>query len=299
MRGAELEAAYPFLGVLPGVAWLAYFYYKGRHRPDSSAHILRVFLWGCACTLPTMLVELYTNMGLLRGTILGSGPLSACLVGPIEEFFKLAAVWFAIYRDPDFREPIHGIIYATTAALGFASVENILYLRQLGPSDLWSRVMFATPGHVMFSSMWGYSMGLARFRRSGELTTILKGFLMGATFHGVYNLVVELHPGTAMITLIPLMLFMGWIMNRRVREFHRQFPFPDLGEGALILCPHCGAYTLEQAERCTRCDVAVPRVAMDTPRFCGRCRARLDPCATKCHRCGASIDSSDQCSPVR
>ena len=149
-----------------------------------------------------------------------------------------------------------------------------MYMGLFGPDIVVRRALFATPAHVMFASMWGYSMGLARFRREGELLTIARGFLIAASLHGFYNFLVAVYPGTAMLSLIPLMAFMGWLMNYRIQEFRKKYPFPSLGEGALISCPNCGAYTLESSDRCGRCGFAVPLLETDAPRFCGHCRAR-------------------------
>jgi RsiW-degrading membrane proteinase PrsW (M82 family)/RNA polymerase subunit RPABC4/transcription elongation factor Spt4 len=256
--------------------------------------VVRVFLAGCACTIPVGVIEHATGAGLVQDTLFRSGTMSFLLIAPLEELSKLVAVWLAIYRSPNFREPLDGIIYSGTAAMGFASVENIVYLGYLGPGIIVSRALFATPAHVMFSSMWGYSMGLARFRREGEISTITKGLVISALLHGTYNFLVALHPKTAMFSLLPLMIFMGWLMNRRIQDFRRNLPFPSLGKGALIYCPNCGAYTPEEAETCNRCGFQIPVVEMDAPRFCGRCRARLDPGREACPSCGERIFFSEE-----
>jgi rRNA maturation protein Nop10 len=214
------------------------------------------------------------------------------LIAPIEELSKLLAVWVAIYRSEDFREPIDGLLYSVTAALGFASIENILYTDLFGPRVLVLRALFATPAHIMYSAMWGYSMGLARFQRDRELLTILKGLLVAIVFHGTYNLLVAVYPQVAVVSLVPLMLFMAWLIHRRLQDFRRNYPFPPIGKGALILCPLCGAYTLEQEELCSRCGSRLPAVEVDAPRFCGKCRALLDPSRSACPRCGETVDLS-------
>jgi len=290
--------ALPILGLVPGLLWLLYFHRKGGHNSRSFSNVARVFLWGCACTIPTLIVENVAGAGLRQENLLRSAEASFLLIGPIEEFFKLIAVWLSIYRRRDFQEPLDGIVYAATAALGFASVENTIYMGLLGPSIVLPRALFATPAHVMFASMWGYSMGLARFRREGELLIIAKGFLIAASLHGFYNFLVAVYPGTAMLSLIPLMAFMGWLMNYRIQEFRKNFPFPPLGQGALICCPNCGAFTLEDSERCSRCGFVVPLLETDTPRFCARCRARLDPCREACIRCGERASLGRLCPPA-
>ena len=277
------------LGLAPGIAWLIYFFLKKNSNIRSYRLMVRVFLWGCASALPALLVEVSTGAQLHHEDLPGSAIASFLIIAPTEEFFKLLAVWLSVYRSPNFRDPLDGIIYAATAALAFASVENIVYIMQMGPGILFSRTVYATPAHVMFASMWGASMGLARFRRSRELFTIGKGFLIATGLHGLYDFVVALNPKMAMFSLVPLMLFMAWLMNRRIKDSSKNFPFLELGEGAAVVCPNCGAYTLESEVRCSRCGKTLPPLAFDTPRFCGRCRTLLPAVSVACPRCGNRI----------
>jgi RsiW-degrading membrane proteinase PrsW (M82 family)/rRNA maturation protein Nop10 len=286
------------LGAVPGLLWLFYFYLRPPTPPRSLSNILRVFLCGCVCTVPAGFLEHITEARIDQDTIQQAAITSFLLVAPIEEFFKLLAVWVAVYRSNDFREPIDGVIYSVTAALGFASVENIVYLGLLGPEVFLLRALFATPAHVMFSVMWGYSMGLARFRRDRELLIILKGFIAAVVLHGGYNFLVAAHPPAAWIALIPLMVFMAFLMIRIIRKFRKDYPFPPIGEGAVICCPTCGAYTVEGDELCSRCGARIPFLEMDAPRFCGRCRAILDPCQETCSRCGEPVSILGLCPPA-
>lgn len=280
------------------MVWLAYFYARGSRYRQSFGNVLRVFMWGCAVTVPAVIVEGLTGAGLIRGPLIHSTAVSFFLIGPIEEFFKLLAVWVAVYRSQDFREPIDGIIYALSAALGFASVENLLYISKFGPEIVWTRIMYATTAHVLFASMWGYSLGLARFQREGELLTVGKGLVVAALLHGAYDAVAAIYQQAAKISLLPLMALMIWLMYRRVREFRRTSPFRPIGDGAVIVCPNCSAYTLESEEACARCGFPVPLMEIDAPRFCGRCRALLEPCRDTCSRCGAPVDLRGLCPPV-
>lgn len=287
LRGRRLEYAYAILGFLPSLLWLLYFYRRDRSRPRSFRIVLRVFLYGCASTIPTFLTGQITGATILKETLFESAVASFCLIAPSEEFFKLLAVWIAVYRSPDFRESIDGVVYAATAALGFAAVENVLYLGDMGPKIIVSRALYATPAHVLFSCMWGYSLGRARFLRNGEFVTIIKGFLLAVCFHGAYNFLVAIDPKKAVISLIPLMIFMVWLASHRIREFRVSFPFDPIGDVVLICCPICGAYTPEEDIRCPRCGRLVSAQETDTPRFCGRCRAQLDPRRPACPGCGA------------
>jgi protease PrsW len=288
-RGAELEKTLPILGLLPGLIWLLYSRWRCGYRPRAFENLVRVFVWGCACTIPAYFAETVTGAMLRSHSLVHAGISSFFLIAPTEEFFKLLAVWVAIYRSRDFQEPFDGMLYAATSALGFVSVENVIFMSQLGPASIIPRAIYATPAHVLFSSMWGYSMGLARFQRRGELLTILKGYLLAVGLHGTYNFIVAANPKTATISVLPLMAFMAWLAWDRIRRIRRRGLFSSLGEGALICCPACGAYELETSEVCSRCGTPIPPPDAEAPRFCGRCRAQLPPASASCHRCGQSI----------
>jgi len=296
-RGKALDNWLLLLGIVPGLAWLAYFSRKSLRPYRQFRHVLRVFLWGCAVTVPAGLLEHWTHARVEQQTLTESIIASFLLIAPLEEAFKLLAVWLGIYRKPDFREPIDGLVYSTTAALGFACVENVVYMGIFGPRVFLLRAIFATPAHVMFSAMWGYSMGVARFRRNRELVIILQGLIISVLLHGAYNCLVAVSPTTGVISLIPLMGLMVWLMNKRIRDFRQNYPFPPLGKGPLVWCPTCGAYTLEESGFCPRCGTRVPPLETDVPRFCSRCRALIDPGRETCYRCGQVVTPLDVCPP--
>jgi RsiW-degrading membrane proteinase PrsW (M82 family) len=279
---------------LPGVLWLAYFFFRRGRWSISFGNVCRVFLWGCACTIPAGLLEHITDARVDHEGFAWSAAASFLLVAPIEEFFKLASVWIAIYRSPDFKEPGDGLFYAATAAIGFASVENLIYAFFLGPKVVLLRLFFATPAHILFASMWGYAMGLARFERSEELTTILKGLAASIGLHGAYDTLAALNRSgnpLALVPVIALIGLMGWIAYRLARELRRRRRAP-IGQGAIVCCPTCGALTLENDMRCCRCEALLPLIETDAVRYCGTCRAVLTPGCNVCARCGDQIDLS-------
>lgn len=258
------------------------------------SNMIRVFLWGCAAAIPALAIEVFSGAELRQEDLWGSAKAGFLIIAPVEEFFKLCAVWIAVYRT-DFKEPQDGILYSVTCALAFASMENILHIAVMGPGILMARTIYATPAHVMFASMWGYSMGLARFRRNDELWIIAKGFFVATLLHGAYDFVVAINPKMAMLSLLPLLLFMGLLMNRRIKEVSQYRPFECIGQGAVVVCPTCGAYTLESERDCSRCGEAVPPVPVDASRFCGKCRAPLGTCTASCPRCGNPINDDRYC----
>lgn len=132
------------------------------------------------------------------------------VVGPVEEGIKLLAVRLHAFRHHRFDAVIDGAIYGAAAGLGFATIENALYITDAldaigSPMAVVDAVgettavrALAGPGHVIYSAIAGYYLGLAKFnpRHAGPL--VIKGLTIAATIHATYNVLVQIVPGVVM-----------------------------------------------------------------------------------------------------
>lgn len=207
------------LSLAPGVFWLWFFYKKDTLETEPKILVVRMFFLGMLSLIPAALAEYpLRDMSFLQVVV--AAPL-------IEECFKFLVVRSTIYRKSVFNEPMNGIIYAVAVALGFASSENALYIVTsylvpqiaLGMSDplfglgfVWKlyliRAFLTVPGHAIWSSMWGYALGLAKLvDTERRWLLIAKGLLLAVVLHAVFNyLVINFIPGAVgMLILIPLM----------------------------------------------------------------------------------------------
>jgi RsiW-degrading membrane proteinase PrsW (M82 family) len=148
------------------------------------------------------------------GSALLSIPFFYLVVGPVEETVKLLAVRLHAYRNDEFDKVVDGAVYGAFAGLGFATIENALYIGQqylqtaqvAGPALLSatgtavSRT-FAGPGHVIYSGFAGYYLGLAKFNRGYAGPLVVKGLLVAALIHATYNSLVGIAPGVINVTI--------------------------------------------------------------------------------------------------
>ena len=127
------------------------------------------------------------------------------IVGPGEEAVKLLAVRLHAYTDSRFDAVVDGAVYGAVAGLGFATIENSLYiLSRLAETDQLAELSFglgavatggditairalAGPGHVIYSSIAGYYLGLAKFNPGNRGPIVVKGLLIAALIHATYN----------------------------------------------------------------------------------------------------------------
>lgn len=152
------------------------------------------------------------------------------VVGPVEETVKLLAVRLYAYRSDSFDTVLDGAVYGAVAGLGFATIENALFIGQeylsavegtMGGSVLAATVgtaavrTFAGPGHVIYSGIAGYYLGLAKFNQENAGPIVIKGLLIAAFVHGTYNTLVGVVPRlvTAFYPGVPTAVaFIGFVV---------------------------------------------------------------------------------------
>jgi RsiW-degrading membrane proteinase PrsW (M82 family) len=140
-------------------------------------------------------------------------------VAPMREASKVAAMWPA-FRSKHFDEPVDGLVYASSAALGFACIENAITLRDHAAGWIWvARTAVALPAHVFFACMWGYALGrVKRIKRPGPLFPAT--WLLATAAHGLYvHLVYGRGPG-ALVGTLPLLLAMAVATFFMARDLH-------------------------------------------------------------------------------
>jgi len=211
------------LGFAPGIIWVCYFYREDTWEPEPKKLIAKMFLYGTIIALPVLFLET---------PFLFSELLLAVVAAPIiEELFKFVAVRFSVYKNKEFNEPIDGIIYACTAALGFASIENTFYLFSFFNEGIIAftaffivRALLSVPAHALFSSMWGYALGIAKYRVKSKRLIILGGLITAMVLHSLYNFLLTglLIGAVGMLKFIP---FLWLLVHKKIRELLNKSPY--------------------------------------------------------------------------
>lgn len=213
------------LGLAPAIFWLWYFYLKDRYAPEPRAWIVRIFLLGMLSTIPIAIIE-----GLI-GVAIPSEVFLAVVVAPVvEEVGKFLVVYWFVFRRPVFDEPIDGIVYAVTAALGFAALENVVYLFAAYSETLALplelsvlRAVLSVPGHALMSSMWGYALGMSLVTPHPRATRLIgQGLLLAIALHAAFNLLVGAGLVGATILVLALVPVMWLIATRRIAQSLRE-----------------------------------------------------------------------------
>lgn len=221
----------------PGIAIGVFIYLKDHHEREPLYLLLLCFLYGCLSTAVTLLITMPVNLLLAtRANDIMSQFISAFFkVALIEEFSKFVFLRFILYRNEHFNEPFDGIVYAVMVGMGFATLENVVYVFELGFMTGLLRMFSAVPAHAVFAIMMGYFLGLAKFSHRHVLRYSLLALLIPTLFHGAYDyflFIAEINGVYAGVWIgSAIALVTGVILSRRAIALHQDAsPFRQRNE---------------------------------------------------------------------
>jgi len=200
-------------GIAPGLALLSYFYLKDEYEAEPLSLVLRVFVFGAILVFPIMFIQ---HVLKLEGVVTSDWAQAFFSSGLLEEFVKWFVVYFFIFDHPEFDEPYDGIVYSASVSLGFATLENILYLFANGVEFAVTRALLPVSSHALFAVMMGFYLGKAKFQGRRQLYLVLS-FLLPVFLHGMYDVILLTQEKWAYY-MVPFMLMLWWIALRKVKQ---------------------------------------------------------------------------------
>jgi protease PrsW len=221
------------IAIAPAVALFLFFYLRDKYRREPIGVLLVTFALGAASLIPAAM----TSLSLQKLTGWNShtpGLLQAFLgamiiVGLVEEGAKFIVVRFYAYHRPEFDEPYDGIMYSVMAALGFATLENIIYIFSNGAGTGVMRALLAMPSHAFDGVLMGYFLGEAKFARDDRTGNWLSalGFGLAVVAHGLYDFIVfTLDKAPLMALSLITMAVLFWVIFfKATRKLSEQSPY--------------------------------------------------------------------------
>jgi RsiW-degrading membrane proteinase PrsW (M82 family) len=203
--------SYALAAIAPVVIILMYIYYRDKWEKEPVRKLLLALLLGCVSTIPILGVEI----GLAKFVHLVnlSQRLEALytafvVAGFTEEFFKYLAVLLILYRNKDFNEKYDAIVYAVFVSLGFAMIENFMYVYNHGMSVALLRAITAVPAHAMFGVAMGYHLSFAKFSLFYTKKHKIYALLVPIALHGIYDFILMSEESGYLIVFVFYLYFM-------------------------------------------------------------------------------------------
>jgi RsiW-degrading membrane proteinase PrsW (M82 family) len=185
------------LGILPSLAWLAFYLRKDSH-PESNLMVVKIFLWGMIAPLPIVMMELgfydiSQSLNLEKWLVIF---LNAFIgIAFSEEFVKYLIVRSKAIYSSELDEPIDVVLYMIIASLGFAASENIIMILRINPLVFLPEAIFlafvrflgATFLHGLCAGVVGFFTAMAYLETKKHTRFIVIGLTTAIFLHGLYN----------------------------------------------------------------------------------------------------------------
>ncbi len=178
------------LAILPSFAIIYWIYRQDKYEKEPINLLFKAFVAGCASTIPAMLLQLQFRDWENADSLWDTAIFAFAIVGLTEELSKFILLRFFIYPSDEFNEPMDGIVYAVMVSMGFATVENLIYVLDTDGSSIGTaigRAFTAVPAHAAFAVLMGSYIGLAKFVPEKRNTYMFTGLLLAVFFHGLYD----------------------------------------------------------------------------------------------------------------
>lgn len=184
-------------GILPATFWLWFWLKEDKLHPEPRGLLILSFLVGMIATVLAFPIESYVYD--LARSVLHATDMDYRVLLPwavIEETLKFVGIYIVALRTKYFDEPIDAVIYLVTIALGFAALENAMFLfNPLGQGDALGaialsnfRFIGATLLHVAASGIVGVTMALAFYQKKAvRIATALMALIGAFVLHTLFN----------------------------------------------------------------------------------------------------------------
>jgi len=191
MVGPEFDFVFSvILAFLISAVWVMYLRKLDIYEPEPWWAIALVFVMSCITIWGVY--PLSTLFG-STGWRMGQGFLSDLLyciivIGGVEELVKIIPVLIIIRYTKVVNEPFDYILYGSVSALGFAFIENSMYLERFELYALHARTFMASVAHMTFTSLVAYGLMLNKYNSEGRKYPVIFFFVAAAVSHGLYDL---------------------------------------------------------------------------------------------------------------
>jgi RsiW-degrading membrane proteinase PrsW (M82 family) len=186
-------------GSIPSLLWLWFWLKEDHKNPEPRGMLTIIFIMGMLSVIIVLPVQQFLQ------SIIHNANFSLVTLAFSEEFIKYAAVIMFLWNTDIADEPIDWPIYLITAAVGFAALENTLYLIKpisLGQDTIGLltgqlRYLGSTLLHTVSSGIVGISLGFSlHLKRVWQNFYLLFGLILATTLHSAFNFFIMKNSGS-------------------------------------------------------------------------------------------------------
>ena len=204
------------LALIPVVCFIGWIYYKDKYEREPPIKLVEYFILGILVSILAIFIELYlSKLNNFNGIL--SNIYTAFFVAALtEEGLKSIILIPMLLREKNFNEKLDGIIYSIFLSLGFATIENIIYLMRERIDLLFSlsitRGLISIPSHIMFAITMGYYISKYKFDKYNKKKYLYFAVIIPILLHGVFDFILMIGYRWAIIVFVVYLIFL-WKIN--------------------------------------------------------------------------------------
>lgn len=270
--------------ILPVIALCYYVYKKDQHREPADL-LFKLLGLGALTTIPAAFIErfldsIFPSESAVSFIVLFINVFMGIAI--IEEGLKWLIIKFKSYDNQEFDEIYDIIVYSVFTSLGFAAIENILYVLKGGMGVAILRAILSVPGHACFAVLMGYYFSKAKVaginnNKSKCTTNKILSILVPTVFHTMYDALLiwftQVQTGDVVLyffTFDIIMVVICFITVNRVSKVQQNLS-TNLAEGNIVnnnglvevktnhninFCPLCGNNVVN-SNFCSKCGLKI------------------------------------------
>ena len=235
-------------------------------------------------------------LNFLMNHILGAGLLSSenllepskamimsLFIGFNEETCKAMATFFLIRNHRQFTEPVDALIYAMSVALGFALIENVMYMEKYGLVTFIVRQFNAVPLHIGLAAWWAVGIARAKYTGPNQFKTVLPYLLIPSLLHAFYDffLFISGNPGLNLLLSAAIAAFAMVMAHKKLKQVLKKDD-----KRKEVVCPNCFIPVSDFNGFCPGCGT---NLGILYPIRCPGCLDRNPEDAVFCIHCGKKL----------
>lgn len=200
-------------GIIPSLLWLWFWLKEDEEHPEPKGLIAVVFVMGMIAVIFVLPIQKFIQNSV------SSYEVELILWASAEEILKYLAVLIILHKTNNANEPIDWPIYLITAALGFAALENMLFLFKIFPSSIGTTLSLSTGNlrflganllHAISSGIVGISIGISFYMQKWEKNSFLFiGFLAAIALHSAFNFFIIRNDGNDFLKVLAFL----WVVT--------------------------------------------------------------------------------------
>lgn len=215
------------LALLPGMVLMVYVYKKDKIEKEPAGLLSMLFAFGVLACFPASFIESALDIPIKK--YLGEGYaghfVSAFFgIALVEELCKYIFMRSITWRNHNFNFRFDGIVYAVFVSLGFATIENILYVFRFGFATAVFRALVSVPAHMMFAVFMGIYYGLARHAanhgapRTAKRASLL-ALLIPVLVHGFFDFCLFTNNGFLVALFYIFIMALYYISFKNINKY--------------------------------------------------------------------------------